>query len=93
MAWRVCHRFIVIDSFLIILKLFSRLFSATIIYFLLMIYIVLGVLKEVKPVWFFVLAFFLFVLSQLDFFLLNKVICKVIGPFCMIAQDNKLTSY
>jgi hypothetical protein len=50
---------------------------AAIIYFLLMVYIVLGVLREVKPIWFFVLSFALFVLSQLDFFLLNKVICKV----------------
>lgn len=50
--------------------------AAAIIYFILMIYIVLGVLREVRPVWFFVLSFALFVLSQLDFFLLNKVICK-----------------
>ena len=42
-----------------------------------MLYIVLGVLREVRPVWFFVLSFVLFVLSQLDFFLLNKVICRV----------------
>ncbi|KZP09403.1 hypothetical protein FIBSPDRAFT_993417 [Athelia psychrophila] len=38
-------------------------------------YIVLGVLKEVRPMWFYVLGRMLFVLSQLDCFLPNKVIC------------------
>lgn len=42
-----------------------------------MLYVVLGMLNEVRPVWYFVLAMVLFVLSQLDYFLLNKVICKV----------------
>jgi hypothetical protein len=42
-----------------------------------MLYIVLGVLNEVRPLWFYVLAAVLFVLSQLDYFLLSKVICKV----------------
>jgi hypothetical protein len=50
---------------------------AAILYFALMAYIVLGILREVRPIWYFTLAFVLFVLSQLDFFLLNKVICKV----------------
>lgn len=45
-----------------------------------MLYVVLGMLNEVRPVWFFILAAVLFVLSQLDFFLLNKVICKVRSP-------------
>ncbi|EIN08749.1 hypothetical protein PUNSTDRAFT_52231 [Punctularia strigosozonata HHB-11173 SS5] len=49
---------------------------AAIVYFALMLYIVLGVLNEVRPMWFFSLAFILFVLSQLDYYLLNKVICK-----------------
>ncbi|KAF7797685.1 hypothetical protein EIP86_011078 [Pleurotus ostreatoroseus] len=40
-----------------------------------MLYIVLGVLREVRPVWFYVLAGTLFVLSQLDYFLLSRVIC------------------
>ena len=42
-----------------------------------MLYIVLGILNEVRPMWYYVLAAILFVLSQLDYFLLNKVICKV----------------
>jgi len=50
--------------------------AAAIIYFLLMIYVVLGILNEVRPMWYFVLAMVLFILSQLDFFLLSKVICK-----------------
>lgn len=42
-----------------------------------MVYVVLGMLNELRPVWYFILAAVLFVLSQLDFFLLSKVICKV----------------
>lgn len=42
-----------------------------------MLYVVLVNLHEVRPMWYFVLAAVLFVLSQLDYFLLNKVICKV----------------
>ena len=53
------------------------LFSAALLYFALMLYIVLGILNEVRPMWYYVLAAILFVLSQLDYFLLNKVICKV----------------
>jgi len=45
-----------------------------------MIYIVLGVLNEVRPIWFYVLAAVLFALSQLDFFLLSKVICNAVNP-------------
>lgn len=45
-----------------------------------MVYIVLGMLNEVRPVWYYILAAILFVLSQLDYFLLNKVICNV-GSF------------
>jgi len=50
--------------------------AAAILYFGLMAYIVLGVLREVRPMWYYSLSFILFVLSQLDFFLLNKIICK-----------------
>ncbi|CCM00455.1 uncharacterized protein FIBRA_02488 [Fibroporia radiculosa] len=50
--------------------------AAAIIYFLLMIYVVLGILNEFRPIWYYVLAMILFVLSQLDYFLLNKVICE-----------------
>jgi hypothetical protein len=42
-----------------------------------MTYIVLAVLNEVRPMWFYILSAALFVLSQLDYFLLSKVICKV----------------
>jgi len=42
-----------------------------------MAYIVLGVLREIRPVVFYVLAATLFVLSQLAYFLLSEVICKV----------------
>ena len=51
--------------------------SAAVLYFLLMTYVVLGMLNEVRPMWYFDLAAVLFVLSQLDFFLLSKVICNV----------------
>lgn len=52
-------------------------YSAALIYFALMLYIVLGVLNEVRPVWYYVLSAILFILSQLDYFLLSKVICRV----------------
>ena len=42
-----------------------------------MLYIVLGILNEIRPVWYYIVAAVLFVLSQLDYFLLNKVICNV----------------
>jgi len=53
--------------------------AATIIYFLIMTYIVLAILNEVRPMWYYILSFALFVLSQLDFFLLNKIICNGTG--------------
>ncbi|KAH9930409.1 chitin synthase III catalytic subunit [Epithele typhae] len=59
---------------------------AVILYLVIMTYVVLGMLNEVRPMWYYVLAAVLFVLSQLDFFLLGKVICngtnnKVDGSF------------
>ena len=42
-----------------------------------MVHIVVGVLEEVRPLWYFVFSAVLFVLSQLDYFLLSKVICRV----------------
>jgi len=50
--------------------------AAALIYFGMMLYIVIGVLNEIKPVWYYVLSAILFVLSQLDYFLLSKVICR-----------------
>jgi len=47
--------------------------SAAILFFVMMTWIVLAVLREVRPLWFYVLAATLFVLSQVDYFLLNKV--------------------
>ncbi|KAJ7233098.1 chitin synthase III catalytic subunit [Mycena rebaudengoi] len=50
--------------------------ATVVLYFALMTYIVLAVLNEVRPMWFYILSAALFVLSQLDYFLLSKVICK-----------------
>jgi len=50
--------------------------AAAILFFVMMSWIVLFVLREIRPMWFYILAATLFVLSQLDYFLLNKVICK-----------------
>ncbi|KAJ6457438.1 chitin synthase III catalytic subunit [Mycena vitilis] len=50
--------------------------ATVVIYFALMTYIVLAVLNEVRPMWFYILSAALFVLSQLDYFLLSRVICK-----------------
>ncbi|KAL0569823.1 hypothetical protein V5O48_012141 [Marasmius crinis-equi] len=52
---------------------------AALIYFGLMTYIVLGVLNETRPMWFYILAAGLFVLGQLAWFLLGKVICRGTG--------------
>ena len=41
-----------------------------------MTYIVLNILQEARPMFFYLLAAALFVLSQLDYFLLSRVICK-----------------
>ncbi|KIJ31625.1 hypothetical protein M422DRAFT_266654 [Sphaerobolus stellatus SS14] len=51
-----------------------------------MAYVLLGLLKEVRPLWYYILAEILFVLLQLDYFLLSRVICnglsmKVDGSF------------
>lgn len=51
--------------------------AAALIYFAIMIYIVLAILNETRPMWFYLLAAVLFVLSQLDWFLLSNVICRV----------------
>ncbi|KAK7453324.1 hypothetical protein VKT23_012003 [Stygiomarasmius scandens] len=50
--------------------------AAALIFFGLMSYIVVGVLKETKPMAYYALAAFLFVLSQLAWFMLGKVICE-----------------
>ncbi|PPR03972.1 hypothetical protein CVT24_008320 [Panaeolus cyanescens] len=45
-------------------------------YFVIMTYIVLRVLNETRPMWYYTLSAVLFVLSQLAWFLLGRVICK-----------------
>ena len=50
-------------------------------YFLIMGYIVLAVLNEIRPMWYYVISAVLFVLSQLAYFLLSHVVCKVRGAF------------
>lgn len=49
---------------------------SVIIYLVTMSYIVLRVLNETRPMWYYLLSAALFVLSQLAWFLLSKVICK-----------------
>jgi len=53
--------------------------AAALIYFIMMLYVVLGLLREVRPVWNYIIAATLFVLSQLDFYLLSETICKGSG--------------
>ncbi|KAI0310295.1 chitin synthase III catalytic subunit, partial [Amylostereum chailletii] len=60
--------------------------AATVGYFGLMTYIVIGLLREFRPMWYYVLSAILFVLSQLAYFLLSRVICngssaKIDGSF------------
>lgn len=50
--------------------------ACAVIYLILMAYIVLHVLNETRPMVYYILSAALFVLSQLAWFLLNKVICK-----------------
>jgi len=47
--------------------------SAAILFFGIMIWVAVGVLREVRPTWLYTIAATLFILSQLDYFLLNKV--------------------
>ncbi|KZP13311.1 hypothetical protein FIBSPDRAFT_960718 [Athelia psychrophila] len=54
----------------------TRHAATTAIYLVHMAYIVLSALNEVRPMWFYVPSGVLFVLSQPDYFLLNKLICK-----------------
>ncbi|TRM62276.1 chitin synthase III catalytic subunit [Schizophyllum amplum] len=50
--------------------------AAAFLYLVIMCWIVLGVLNEVRPMWYYVLSAVLFVLSQLAYFLLSHVVCK-----------------
>lgn len=53
--------------------------SAAIIYLGVMLYIILSMLKEVRPALYYILAGIVFVFSQLAWFLLGKVICNGSG--------------
>jgi len=46
------------------------------LYLVIMSYIVIHILDETKPMWYYILATALFILSQLAWFLLSRVICK-----------------
>ncbi|KIK06332.1 hypothetical protein K443DRAFT_674320 [Laccaria amethystina LaAM-08-1] len=50
--------------------------ACAIVYLILMTYIVLQVLNETRPMVYYILSAALFILSQLAWFLLNRVICK-----------------
>ncbi|KAB5588357.1 Chitin synthase export chaperone [Ceratobasidium theobromae] len=50
--------------------------AATFFYFLIMTYVVLGILREMRPFLYYCGAAFLFVLSQLGYFLLSKIVCR-----------------
>jgi hypothetical protein len=50
--------------------------ACAIIYLGIMAYIVLRVLNETRPMWYYILSAALFVLSQLAWFLLGRIICK-----------------
>ena len=71
--WPALYDFITLQHF----NISSRFFSCAVAYLLIMAYIVLRVLNEIRPMWYYVLAATLFVLSQLAWFLLSRVICKV----------------
>lgn len=51
--------------------------SCALAYLVIMSYIVLRILNETRPMWYYILAASLFILSQLAWFLLSRVICKV----------------
>ncbi|KAG8721027.1 hypothetical protein FRC09_008586 [Ceratobasidium sp. 395] len=50
--------------------------AATFLYFVIMTYVVVGVLREYRPFLYYAGAALLFVLSQLAYFLLSKIICR-----------------
>jgi hypothetical protein len=68
-------------------------YSAALTYFGLMLYIVLGILNEIRPVWYYVIAAIFFVLSQLDYFLLSKIICRVRNTSTIIPRSLLITRY
>lgn len=59
------------------MELTTNCFSAIIIYLAVMSAIVLHVLNETRPMWYYLISATLFVLAQLAWFLLSRVICRV----------------
>lgn len=60
-----------------------------------MAYVVLGILRETRPMVFYALSAICFVLSQLAWFLLGKVVCEVssrprliLSPLMIIQRTN-----
>lgn len=51
--------------------------SAALLYFILMIWVVVAVLREMRPLIYYALAGLLFVLAQLAYFLLSRPLCSV----------------
>ena len=51
--------------------------SALLLYFGIMTYVVVAMLNQFRPMWWFILSFTVFLISQLVYFLLSKFICKV----------------
>ncbi|KAF9528102.1 chitin synthase III catalytic subunit [Crepidotus variabilis] len=67
--------------------------ACAVLYFGIMTYIVLRVLNETRPMWYYILSACLFVLSQLAWFLLGRVICtgsnaKVDGSFIATVLES-----
>ncbi|PFH46761.1 hypothetical protein AMATHDRAFT_77532 [Amanita thiersii Skay4041] len=50
--------------------------ASALLYLAIMSYIVLHILQETRPMWYYLLSAVLFVLSQLAWFLLSRVICR-----------------
>ena len=69
-------------------------FRCALLYLGIMVYIVLRILNETKPMWYYILAACLFILSQLAWLLLGRVICKVEKslPHSFFLQSEDLTS-
>jgi hypothetical protein len=67
--------------------------SAALLYFILMVWIVARVLREMRPLVYYILAAILFILAQLAYFLLSRPICdganaKIDGSFIATALET-----
>ncbi len=71
----------------------SPFHSAAFLYFILMVWIVARILREMRPLVYYFLAGILFILAQLAYFLLSRTICdgsdaKVDGSFIATALET-----